>query len=325
MFVTAIQSFSVYSCPKVYTPSFEGKKSIDLNYILKKRSNLLPPRVYEKVVAIVNSNPQKMPTLMEVHKEIYSPLLECKTLDEAKEIFSEFYNVRKAEGTFKRNRGNIKKLKMNGALQDNLSLKLLQDVWVNLKSQDEIAEELGLKGRSALGWVLKKINFAGYSSNYRTLLMSSNPETRAVIAAKTTAWNACHPDLMYKKNKYAAQFCKTPEYRKEHSKRMIEYDNSHPERRAKIREFDLAVWQKVPEIRKAMSEFAALQDPFTKTVIKKEISHIALNPCEIRVRKNFYKRFWQANPDLRKKFKEAFKQVKEERALLKDKEKPESL
>ena len=319
MFITGIQPFSIYPNSQLSKqPSFEGRRIIDLNYILQNRSNLLPQRVYDKVAEIVNSKPQTMPTLMQVHKEIYSPLLGCKTLDEAKEIFPEFANIKNAEGSFVRNRGNIKKLKTNGALQDNLSLKLLQDVWGKLKSQDEIAQDLGLESRSSLGWILKKIRFVNYSSNYRTLLMSSDPESRAVIAAKTTAWNACHPDLMYKKNKYAAQFCKTPEYRKAHSERMIEYDKLHPERKEKIREFDLAVWKKVPEIKKAMSEFAKSQDPFTKMVIKKEISQMALNSSEIRVKKSFYKKFWQANPDLQKKFKEAFKQVKEERSIQKN-------
>ena len=319
MFVSGIQSFSLYSNSQLSKqPSFEGRRIIDLNYILQNRSNLLPQKMLEKITEIVNSKPQEMPTLMQVHKEIYSPLLECKTLDEAKEIFPEFSNVKNAEGSFVRNRGNIKKLKTNGALKDNLSLKLLQDIWCNLKSQDEVARDLGLENRSSLGWILKKIGFVNYSSNYRTLLLSSDPGSRAVIAAKTTAWNASHPDLMYKKNKYAAQFCKTPEYRKAHSERMIEYDKSHPERVGKIREFDLAVWQKVPEIKKAMAEFAKSQDPFTRMVIQKEISHTDLNSCEVRVKKSFYKKFWQAHPNLKKKFKEAFKQVREERQMPKN-------
>ena len=66
-------------------------------------------RIYEKVNEIVSSKSQKMPTLMQLHKEIYAPLMECKTLDEAKKIFPEFAGMKDANDVFVRNSGNIKK------------------------------------------------------------------------------------------------------------------------------------------------------------------------------------------------------------------------
>ena len=318
MFVTGIQPYNYTYRQNLKQPSFKGIKPIDLNYVLKNRAYLLPERVRDKVSEIVKLNLSDVPSLKQVHKEVYAPLLVCNTLNDAKRLFPEFAGMKEAGLVFQRNSGNIKRLNANGHLHDNLSLKLLRDVWVNLKSQDEIAEELGLKGRSALGWVLKKINFVSYSSNYRTLLMSSDPETRALIAAKTTAWNTCHPDLMYKKNKHAAQFCKTPEYRKAHSERMIEYDKLHPERREKIRNFNLEVWKHVPEIKAAMSEFAKSQNVLTKSVMAKEMSGVHLTSFEKRIKKSFYKKFWQSNPDLKKRFKEAHRQVREELTVLKN-------
>ncbi len=293
-------------------PSFSGVKIIDLDYVINKREYLLPERVLAEVRKL--SGTKNMPTLKELHQKIYSPLMECKTLEEAKELFPEFAGVKPADKVFERNTGNIRKLVVNGHLNDKLSLKLLQEVWVNLKSQDAIAKELGLNNRSGLGWILKKIGFVNYSSNYRTLVLSTDSESRAVIAGKTTAWNASHPDLMRQKNKYAAQFCKTEEYKKAHSKRMIEYDKAHPERINKIREFHLEVWKKVPEIRKAMSRFAGKQDSFTRLVIIKERSGNNLSPFEKRLTKVFYKKFWKANPELKKKYKEAYETVRSERA-----------
>lgn len=324
MYIRGIQSYdkTYYSNPQsIKRVSFEGIKSIDLNYVLQNRAYLLPERVSKKAIEIVQSGSSEMPTLKQVHQDIYAPLLECKTLDEVKEIFPEFSGVKEVHSAFQRNGKNIKKLKKNGTLENNLSLKLLQDVWAKLKPQDEIVRDLGLAGKSGLGWILKKIGFVNYGSNYRTILMSSDPEGRALIAAKTTAWNAAHPDLMYKKNKHAAQFCKTPEYRKAHSERMIEYDKSHPERREKIRDFYLAVWAKVPEVRNALSEFAKAQDSYIRSVIMKDLSKSQMTLEELRIKKNFYKKFWNAHPDLKMKYKEAFKQVKEERALQKN-EKP---
>lgn len=300
-------------------PSFEGKKPFDLNYVLKNRSDLLPERVLKKVRTIAASDIKPLPTLQEVHKTVYGPLLNCKTLDEAKELFPEFSKMREADFAFERYTGNIKRLTENGYLENNFALKMLQEVWANLKSQDEIAKKMGLKGRTGLGWILQKIGFVNYKSNYKTLLMSSDPETRAVIAAKTTAWNAAHPDLMKAKNKHAAQFCKTPEYKKAHSERMFEYDKLHPERREKIREFDRAVWAKIPDVRAAMSNFARNQGGFIKQIIKKTVNGFTLTPEEMRVKKGFYKKFWKAHPEMLEKFKQAHKLVREERAMKKSK------
>ncbi len=317
MLVSSVQ-YSPYSSIKFnQKPAFTGGKPIDLYYILEKRSNLLPERILKKVRRIVDKGTKPLPTLKEVHLKTYAPLLECKTLDEAKSLFPEFSGMKEAHISFKRYSNNIKKLVAGGYLEDNFSLKILQEFWGKLKSQDEVAKEMGLDGRTSLAWVLQKIGFVNYNTNYKTLLMASSPDSRAKIAAKTMAWNAAHPDLMRARNKHAAQFCKTPEYRKAHSQRMKEYDKLHPERIKKIREFDKAVWEKIPEVRAAMTQFAQEQSTFTRLVIRKEIQGNLLDAREARAKKGFYKKFWQAHPEMLKRYKEAHKLVREERLLKK--------
>lgn len=190
--IRSINQYSYYSTQ----PNFQGKNPIDLNYILQKRSNLLPPRVLEKAQELVDKNVKPLPTLEDVHKDAYSYLLKCQSLDEVRMYFPEFSQIKNAESAFVRNTGNIKKLKENGYLNNGFTLKILQDIWVNLKTKDEIAKEMGLKNRSGLSWILDKINLVNFKPNYRMLIMSSNPITHAKISEKTTAWNKAHPDIM---------------------------------------------------------------------------------------------------------------------------------
>ena len=270
--------------------SFEGGKLIDLNYVLKNRSHLLPDRVLERVKEIVASKPSEMPTLKQVHQEIYQPLLQCKTLDEAKALFPEFSDIKEANISFQRYTKNIRRILENKYFDKNFSLKMLQECWANLRSKEEIIKEMGLEGRTSLDWVLQKINFINCTSNYKTLIKSSDPEARKIIAAKTTAWNAAHPDLMRARNKHAAQYMKKPENRKAHSKRMkehfqkhperkkqisenskvywsdakhreeqskrgLEYEKLHPEKRSNNVKYQKLVWEKIPEIRLIMASF----------------------------------------------------------------------
>lgn len=310
MFISSIQ-YTPYQ--RHTTPNFQGRKApIGLDYVLKNHMSLLPERVSNQVKKIISQNSTQTPTLKDIHKQIYSPLLECKTLAEAQKLFPEFANMSEADISFKRITGNIKKLKTSGALENNFSLKMLQEFWGNLKSQDEVAKELGLKDRSAIQWVLQKIGFVNYKSNYKTLLMSSDPETRAVISAKTVAWNAAHPDLMYAKNKHAAQFCKTQEYRDAHSLRMKEYDKAHPERREKISAYDKKVWDLCPEIKAAMTDYKNAQSNAVKAILNKQAHKDKLTTDEKRIIKSFYKGFWQNYPELRQVFKEAHAKVKKE-------------
>lgn len=243
MIVNSIHFTPFYNTSKPkQQPSFEAKLPIDLNYIIENRAHLLPQRILENVTEIVASKPEKLPTLKEVHLRTYAPLMECNNLEEAQKLFPEFEGIKEANISFKRITGNIKKLQQGGFLKEGFSLKVLQEIWCNLKNQDEIAQQFGLKDRSAITWVLQKIGFVNYNTNYKTLLMSSDPETRATIAGKTIAWNASHPDLMRARNKKAAQSMKKPENREAHSKRMKQHFIEHPERREQVSKNSIEYW-----------------------------------------------------------------------------------
>lgn len=284
-------------------PSFEGRgKPITLRYVVEKRSHLLPERVLNNAREILSSQTERIPSLMELHKSIYAPLLTCNTLDEAKEMFPEFEEMLGIV-TFERNSRYAKEF--NERTDKNFALRMLQEFWVNLKTKDEIAQELGMLNRNSLEWSLKQIGFVSYPANYKTLLKASDEEGNRLIACKTIAWNALHPDLMYAKNKHAAQGCKTPEYREAQSDRMKAYDREHPERRQKIGESSREAWENCPEVKEAMSEFAKSSSLFVRKVVMKNIKGENLSPAEKRINKGFYKRFWDSHPYLKAVFADA--------------------
>ena len=311
MKINNIQNYSYYR-RNDYNSSltFEASgKPLTLKYIVEKRENLLPIRVLEGAKKCLLDSSLKTKSLLDLHKEIYAPLLECKTLDEAKKLFPEFESL-KEEIKFKRPNSLYAKSFMERTENENFALKMLQDIWGNLKNKDDIAKELGMNSRSSLDWALGQINFVPISSSYKKLLLASDVEGNKTIADKTRAWNALHPDLMYVHNKNAAQGCKTAEYRQAQSKRIKEYDKEHPERREKISATLKEGWQKCPEVRKAMSEFSKKESTFLKRALVKKTTNKNLTEEEKRVIAGFYRRFWDAHPELKAVYAEARKGCK---------------
>lgn len=309
MQISSIQNNYLYN-PQVKDSAFKSRgKPITLQYIVEKRSYLLPERILGSAKKLLADTKAKLPSLLDLHKQTYAPLLECKTLSEAQDLFPEFNEIEE-NITFKRPKSIYAKLFKERTENENFALKMLQDIWAKLKTKDEIAEEFGMYGRTSLDWALKQINFVTFNTNYRKLLQASDEEGNKIIAQKTTAWNSLHPDLMYAHNKKAAQKCKTDEYRTEQAKRMKEYDLTHPERRKKISITLKEGWEKCPEVRAAISEFIKSEKALIKNLLSKKSKKIQLSEFEKRALSSFYKRFWESHPELKDVYAKARKGCK---------------
>lgn len=292
-------------------PSFQGGgKPIDLRYIYQKHQKFIPPRVLKEVESILKRNPKDLPSLIEVHKKTYAPLLECETLEQVKEIFPEFEGINDVKVAHRKR--SIKEENPKFDIKKNFVLTVLQEYWAKLRTQEEIAKDFGLGARTTLKWTLNKIGFVGFVPNYKSILNASDVDGNRIIASKSAAWNALHPDLMYAKNKHAAQFNKKPEYRARQSQLMKEYDIAHPERKEKISRFSKLTWQKCPEVAKAMSDFVKDGSGYLKMVVKKEMTGVALSETEKRASKGFFARFWQAYPEMKLIYQEARRAASEE-------------
>jgi len=321
MRINRIQNYNLYTLKKDKAPTFEAHgKPIDLVCIMEKNSQILPQRVKNRVYTILKNKPAVLPSLMQIHKEIYAPLLDCQTLDEAKALFPEFNDINDAVVRYQRRTINADAVKEN--IKEGFSLKMLQLYWAKLLTRDEIAHEFGMKNRNSLEWTLKKVNFVPYHPNYKSILLASDPENNNIIASKTRAWNELNPEKRRELNKIAAQGCKTPEYRAAQSNRMYAYDAVHPERKQKISEAGKRAWDLCPEIKAAMAVFREEQPPFVRNIVLNGGKKQPLSPEERRIQKSFYKKFWAAHPELKAVYSRAKQQVKaelEEERILKNK------
>ncbi len=310
-FINSMQIFSIqnysnnsYSLKSKSQPTFEkGGKTLTLEYIVSKHEKLIPERVLLKAKEVLAKTWQKKPTLIDIHKETYAPLLSCNTLDEAKALFPEFSEMAE-KVVYKRKSRFAKEFKER--TDENFALKMLQEFWAKLKTKEEIAQDFGMTSRTTLEWPLEQIGFVSYPSNYKTILRASDPEGNKIITGKTKLYNQLHPDLMYAHNKKAAQACKTPEYREAQRQRMLEYDSKHPERIQKISEHSTIMWQEAAEVRKEMSEYITKNEPIeVRRIFAKKIKGIPLRAAEYRMVRGAYSRFWEANPQLRQNLSEA--------------------
>ena len=226
-------SYGNYSLDKASITSFGSAKDISLKYIYLKRLYLLPERMQKLVSQMNKNNTEYTGTLRDLHLFVYRPLLECKSLDEARNIFPEFKEVLELNNVVKKESSNLRKIKNKMHLSD-FSLYVLKERWGKLKTLNEIAQDLGLKDRSALSWFADKTRIPDLGKNYQTLLKASDEELNAVIAAKTKAYNKAHYDSVVRKNRMLS--AKNKEL------------NSYIAKEA---------WKRLPKIREVLSEVSA--------------------------------------------------------------------
>ena len=291
------------------SPAFGAKGCpISLRYIVDKRSYYLPERVLRYARELIARGEDTGVSLLDIHKKIYEPILECKTLAEVKRLFPEFDKVLPVVPCQKRS------INLKSRQTENFGLKVLQDYWGNLMTKDEIAKMLGMPSRGTLDFSLNKINFAGYHHNYRTLLKASDTAGNKNIADKTKAWNKANPELRQTLNKHAAQFCKKEEYRQAQAQRMFEYDMLHPERRQKISQKSKEMWNRCPEVKTAMCQFSKKQGQYLSILLAKHAKKLPLSETEQIVLNSFFKKFWMAHPEMKKILADALSDVINEMA-----------
>ena len=121
---------------------FGAAKDLHLGYIARKRASLLPQRVLNRVnayVAFETGGTSKLPTLRQVHNDVYEALMNAKTLEEVKSAsmypeFMEVGNLAELPYRFSRSKKLIEK---QMPLED-FALDCLKKIWSG-KMVDDIA------------------------------------------------------------------------------------------------------------------------------------------------------------------------------------------
>lgn len=241
-----------------------GGKPLKLKYIVENRSYILPERVLNEAKRILaERNSSNLPSLLEIHRKVYQPLLQCKTLEEAQALFEEFANVKKDINFVKNN--HYKRDFEEKTKGEPFALKVLKEYWGELKPLKEISESLGMSNRASLDWPLEQINFPKFHNKYKNLLLASDKEGTKVLA-----------------------------------KRITDHDKQDGSRREKITKALQARWLSNPDIRQAMSDFASTESPYYRKVLDKISAGKPLTEAEKRINKSFFNKFWAKNSHLKK-------------------------
>lgn len=166
--------------------AFCGGKSLSLKSNLEEiLSEKFPPDIYEAVVAEVeDKNPQNK-TLYDIHFEKYKGVLDCYSLEELKENYSEFqdvvsaYDVEAKENSFIGKFQNDE-LKMF-SFDDDLTLELIKLYWGKGFSLNDLSEYIASqsddKKEISLHYPMtKKLNIPLMSQQYAQVLKLSNKE-----------------------------------------------------------------------------------------------------------------------------------------------------
>lgn len=244
--------------------SFKSASDISLQYVYDNRMYCLPERMKIEIKKAIENKKhnENLPSLRELHTRTYNALLNMKSLEEVKNYYPEFSNILNAKTVITKGSKNTKIIENTISLND-LSLYILKERWANLKTENEIAHTLGLKNRSALGWILNQIKMPELGTKYQSLLKASDEKLNKEISQRTKNYNKSHPSKMIDHNRLLAQrpeiialnkelademWARMPELKE--AMRVFRSDNP------KIRKEDFAeaFWQAHPEYKKQMSE-----------------------------------------------------------------------
>mgnify|MGYP003289486773 CR=1 FL=1 len=283
---------------------FKAAKDLHLGYIARKRAHLLPQRVLNRVnayVAFETGGTSKLPTLRQVHNDVYEALMSAKTLEEVKSasMYPEFIEVGNlAELPYRFSRS--KKLIEKQMPLEDFALDCLKKIWSG-KMVDDISKSYGFKTRDVFTNLCEHLKIPRPSRNYNTLLKASEEEGNSVIAEKTMRHiEQCKKNLSKAGNKHLE-----PEALAKQAESMREYYCCHPELREQKSEVMRLTWELCPEIREAYKAFLVKQPKYVHQVFSKVRRGAKLTEVEKRIRTTYYKMFWDAHPETRQVYAEA--------------------
>lgn len=230
------------------------------------KENFPSSAIYENVNALGR---RKDITLYQIHSDYYSKLLDCKSLDEAKELYPEFYYVKDAKDIDSKDM--TKAMKALVKKNNNLSLDLLKKYYALSEIPNDITTESYYNySRKTIERMFSILNIKRYDPIYLKYLTQSKPEHAQKQAQNLRNYNKEHPEAAQKHALYMKELFSNEEKRKEHSElirnissddafvqkqreRTYDYLKEHPE---------LAITKSIahslhPEISEKRSEIAS--------------------------------------------------------------------
>lgn len=318
--------------------AFTGGYSLDLaqtvkqlDKLAKKNSNIYPPHIREWIDLTLEEGSKK--TLIGVHKDYFSSLKDCFSLDKIKEHFTEFEEVVPAM-SIKAKEGSLidKFQKRELEFFDNdedLSVQLIKLYWGEGFSLNDLKR---YAGGQDLYQVMKRLQIPTASRDYGHYLKFSDPQYNERLTAEMTAKRLEALDRRAQMQDGEPVYIKrgplSPEHRQHISEGLIRFYQENPERIYAMSERQKAFYAQNPEkseelkrvLTKAWSMLSAenIKKSMSKFFKAKKISMFNLeNPEQTTATQSrLMREFWGANPWAKKTFSKnmtyAWKKVKEE-------------
>ena len=288
-------------------PAFQAASDITIKYVAEKHAKYVPERVLQRINFYLSSGKESLPSLREVHDEVYRPLMESTTLEQAKKIYPELSDVVDVSQHESNRSVAIKAIKAKMSLKD-FTLDYLKKIY-GLFSQEQLVTEYNFTNRSLIAWLNDKLHIKGFKSPYVKLLAMSDEKENARIAECSRQAIYRNPELQAKRQEKAAAHHRTQEYREKKRQEMKNFYIRKPEAARKTSYISQKTWDNCPEIKEAMIVYTQSRDPYTRQVLSKKRAGCKLSEKEHRIAYGFYKGFWEAYPELKQLYRERRMQV----------------
>ncbi len=291
--------------------SFGGKKTpMNLREQVHKIGiQNVPQSVLDKIETVVDDNlDDGSISLYKLHKEVYRPLLDCETLEEAKILYPEFGGVKQfSEVTFSHPHCKGRKIQQ-GRFKDlppqDASLILLKKIYAEAHSIAYEPEAYCGMAYSAIRTIMNEIQLPPLNRNYAAYLTNSNDEIntqRSISLAekrKSKEFNEANLVGIRQSNS-------SPKVRKQRSEYMIQYHKDHPEEAEIFQRAMQSAWDENAELKAKMGEVAK-DYPAIGGAVKKAKKG-ALTGKDILYLRKFFKLVRENNPEHDKVFSESLK------------------
>ena len=296
--------------PAFYMPNFCAVKDLTPQYILKKRSHLLPERVLKSLKEVCENPPKVMPSMKDIHFAVYKKLFESKSLEEAKKLFPEFEGIKDAKELENNPSCAISAIKKKMPLED-FSLSILKDLF-SFHYEDELVKKYGFTNRSQLIWMLKKLNIPKLQGNYNMIIKLTDESTNARFAQLAEKTLRSDPNIEQKRIENILKTVKSDEYREKKRLLSEELLKNNPHLREDTRLVSKITWERCPEIKEALSQYTKEQSNILKKSLMNKIQGKKLSDAEQNIINSYYTKFWNSHPDLKEKYSQTRHEVIQE-------------
>jgi len=313
--------------------SFQGGNSLNLTQTLVQldKYSKYPPDIRERITETINSGNKNNKTLIDIHKDKYSKLKDMETLEEIKQAFPEFKDVKSdSEVSYQSNSfiSDVKneKVKYFDSEQD-LAVQLLQLYWgdgfslsdlnktFTNKHVESVFNKLNIPRVDRVYGQYLKLSDKNYNERYsKELSERLKSAARNKIEREEGIYVPRGPLTEEHKSNISKGLIKyyseNPDKINEMSKRQLEYYENNPEEKEKFSQVLLRAWgyKEAKPVKKALSRFMKIKD-----VSDEELSDVFNKKSPAQ---NKLKEFWDRNPWAKQHFSKCMKKSWEKQKQL---------